>query len=137
LTVVASSLQSEALAKSDASSPLIYLLTPNQMLDNDYRLPSYIKPSDIPIIPGMDLGSLPPDLAAVLRRTGGEVDGNGELGIAEESYAVNPLRDTAKSKEADKGWVEIGEAVGMPENGMYPVLAIDCEMVGVGTTGSN
>ncbi|ODO08344.1 hypothetical protein L198_00069 [Cryptococcus wingfieldii CBS 7118] len=28
--------------------PMQYLVTPNQMIDNDYQLPAYIKPSDVP-----------------------------------------------------------------------------------------
>nr|XP_018265795.1 uncharacterized protein I303_02169 [Kwoniella dejecticola CBS 10117]OBR87953.1 hypothetical protein I303_02169 [Kwoniella dejecticola CBS 10117] len=48
----------EAATSSDIP-PFLYLLTPHQMIDNDYPLPSYISPSDNPIIPGLDLNTLP------------------------------------------------------------------------------
>nr|XP_019008804.1 uncharacterized protein I206_06488 [Kwoniella pini CBS 10737]OCF47585.1 hypothetical protein I206_06488 [Kwoniella pini CBS 10737] len=56
-----------AAATSSDVPPFLYLLTPHQMIDNDYPLPSYISPSDTPIIPGLDLSTLPESLSAALR----------------------------------------------------------------------
>lgn len=91
------------------SDPRQYLLTPNEMLDNDYPLPDYVKLGDEVYIPGEH-----------------EVDGmvvedKGEGGM----LALNPER-----KGQGEGWVETplsGEKV--PVDGNYRVLAIDCEMV--------
>ena len=122
-----------AAASSDNASPLIYLLTPNQMLDNDYRLPSYIAPSDTRNIPGLDRSKLPEELAEILDFRQGEP----ELGAQPESYEMTGKKSlvdaNGESKSDDDEWVETPEATAPPvggSNGLYPVMAIDCEMVG-------
>ena len=127
-----------ALAKSDASSPLIYLLTPNQMLDNDYNLPSYIPPSNHHHIPGLDPKSLPSDLAELL--SAHRVDGDFE--IAPDSYTItrqSMSMNGAASKRsgAEEEWVETPQAVDSPTGGSYPVLAMDCEMVSLSSLSSD
>ncbi|OCF37620.1 hypothetical protein I316_00747 [Kwoniella heveanensis BCC8398] len=65
------------LARADNTPPFLYLLSPHQMIDNDYALPS----------------------------------------------------SRGKGNRRDDPWVETPEAKGMPANGRYPILAMDCEMV--------
>ena len=120
-----------AVARSDSASPLIYLLTPNQMLDNDYRLPSYISPSDTRTIPGLDRKKIHADLATVLDHR----EGGGEIGAQPESYSM-PGRNGATGpdglpikKNDDDEWVETPRAESSPPGGLYPILAMDCEMV--------
>ena len=122
-----------AAASSDNASPLIYLLTPNQMLDNDYRLPSYIAPSDTRNIPGLDRSKLPEELAEILDFRQGE----SELGAQPESYEMAGKKSlvdaNGEAKSDDDEWVETSEATAPPaggSHGLYPVMAIDCEMVG-------
>ncbi|WVQ68933.1 uncharacterized protein L199_007142 [Kwoniella botswanensis] len=97
----------EAATSSDLP-PFLYLLTPHQMLDNDYPIPSYISPSDTPVIPGLDLSTLPP-------RGSTTSMSNGNV--------------RTKGNRRDDPWLEIPQADGPPEDGKWPVLAMDCEMV--------
>jgi RNA exonuclease 1 len=102
----------------------MYLLHPNQMLDNDYRLPSYIEPSSTPIIPGVDIASLPEALRDLLTR-------QRDVPEFTEEEAMNGNGGyPSKLTKGDDGWIETPEATGPPLDGVYPVLSIDCEMVG-------
>jgi RNA exonuclease 1 len=101
----------------------MFLLHPNQMLDNDYRLPSYIEASSTPTIPGVDIASLPEALRDLLTK---------ERDIPEftEEEAMNGNGAyPSKFTKGDDGWIETPEATGPPLDGVYPVLSIDCEMV--------
>lgn len=102
----------------------MYLLTPHQMIDNDYRLPSYIEPADTPVIPGVDLSTMPEALRALLTK---------ELTVPDmsEEEALNGNGGyPSKLTHGDGGWIETPEATGPPPDGEYRVLSIDCEMVG-------
>lgn len=106
----------------------MYLLTPNQMVDNDYRLPSYIDAAgsgDTPVIPGVDLDSLPEAIRNLLTRSRTE-----PIDFSEEE-AMNGRSSVYPSKltQGDDGWIETPEAIGPPPDGQYPLLSIDCEMV--------
>lgn len=106
----------------------MYLLTPNLMLDNDYRLPSYLEASDTPVIPGVDLATMPDAIRELLTR---------QRTVAEftEEEAMNGNRGyPSKLTTGDDGWVETPEATGPPPDGKYPVLSIDCEMVSVSSS---
>ena len=101
------------------------------MLDNDYRLPSYISPSDTRTIPGLDRKKIHADLATVLDHR----EGGGEIGAQPESYSM-PGRNGATGpdglpikKNDDDEWVETPRAESSPPGGLYPILAMDCEMV--------
>lgn len=101
------------------------------MIDNDYRLPSYIPPSDNRVIPGLDIDSLPPQIAASLKYT---VD-NGDFATTPENYSMGKSTngtngETSKQAAQNRGWVETPEARSPPANGVYEMLAMDCEMVG-------
>ncbi|WVF70114.1 hypothetical protein IAT40_004902 [Kwoniella sp. CBS 6097] len=121
------------LARADNTPPFLYLLSPHQMIDNDYALPSYISPSDTPVIPGLDLSSLPPSLAAALSGTGGPSDVHLDVGLGGTGTSMNGngsgSNSRGKGNRRDDPWVETPEAKGMPANGKYPILAMDCEMV--------
>lgn len=128
-----------AVAKAESATPLTYLLTPNQMLDNDYRLPSYISPSDTRIIPGLDRTQLRSELASLL-----DLRENGtEMGAMPDSYSMTKngaqgVLDGIK-KQDDTAWVETAESTKPPEgglDGLYPILALDCEMVRRAIVGS-
>ncbi|WVQ83395.1 hypothetical protein IAT38_005536 [Cryptococcus sp. DSM 104549] len=115
-----------ALAVSDTSPPFLYLLTPNQMLDNDYRLPSYLPHSDKVVVPGVDRSLLPDHILAALDP--GTADGE----LAEEAAMRGGGGENFKQGKGNKRpdeWVETPRATGPPKDGKYPVLAIDCEMV--------
>jgi hypothetical protein len=106
----------------------MYLLDPNRMLDNDYRLPSYIEASSTPIIPGVDIATLPEALRELLTK-------QRDVPEFTEEEAMNgnggyPSKFTA----GDDGWIETPEATGPPSDGVYPVLSIDCEMVSHSTS---
>jgi RNA exonuclease 1 len=101
------------------------------MLDNDYKLPSYIAPSDTRAIPGLDRNAIHAELATVLDHR----EGGGEIGAQPESYSM-PGRNGATGpdglpikKNDEDEWVETAQAEGSPEGGLYPILAMDCEMV--------
>jgi len=110
-------------------------MTPNQLLSNGYKIPSYVKASDEVYIPG----DLPEDLANLMnnsRRPGEaapqEVVSSGLTVPAPISRPVVVDEQGRRRKgniRGEEGWVETPKAVGQPPNGEYPVLAIDCEMV--------
>lgn len=91
--------------------PFELLLTPNQMIDNGYNLPSYIQAGDRIIIPG--------------RPT--PVNGTGNGAVAGPSKL--PSEDRVDPRPLKDGWVETPEAQGPPADGRWPVLSMDCEMV--------
>ena len=118
----------------NAASPLIYLLTPNQMLDCDYRLPSYITPSDKRQIPGIDMNRLSPQLELLLNQGAVNSDTT-DTQVVPDSYQMTHRSNGSTAdvgpdgRISDEGWVETPEAKGQPFGGVYPVLAMDCEMV--------
>jgi len=114
---------SQAVAQTDGFPPLMYLLHPNQMLDNDYRLPSYIEPSSTPIIPGVDIATLPEALRELLTNQRDVPE------FTEEEAMNGNGAYPSKFTPGDDGWIETPEATGPPADGVYPVLSIDCEMV--------
>lgn len=100
------------------------------MIDNDYRLPSYISPSDRPVIPGLRMDDLPEELAELLKAgpgAGGDVNGEGPIETATNASNFGSKR--VVSSHTEKGWLETPEAKEPPPEGKYPILAIDCEMV--------
>jgi RNA exonuclease 1 len=103
----------------------MYLLTPNLMLDNDYRLPSYIEASDTPVIPGVDLATMPEAIRELLTRQRIVPEFSEEEAMNGNGNGNYPSKLTA----GDDGWVETPEATEPPADGVYPVLSIDCEMV--------
>ncbi|WVR04385.1 hypothetical protein IAU60_001387 [Kwoniella sp. DSM 27419] len=115
------------IARSDNSPPFLYLLSSHQMIDNDYSLPSYVPMSDTPYIPGLDISSLPPSLAAALSGPSGAGDVHLDVGLGGSSTSMNGNR--GKRNRRDDPWVETAQAIGPPSDGRYPVLAMDCEMV--------
>ncbi len=93
------------------SDPRQYLLTPNEMLDNDYPLPDYVKLGDEVFIPG-------------------EREADGRAMIVEETRAGDLLTSNSERKGQGEGWVETPVSDEKPPvDGNYRVLAIDCEMV--------
>ena len=91
------------------------LLTPNQMVDNGYNLPSYIESGDKIVIPG---------------RPGG-VYGDGQGAVAGPSKLPSEDKVDPASRSLKEGWAETPEADGPPTDGKWPVLSMDCEMVGL------
>ena len=130
--------QSIAPAVPD-SSPLIYLLSSNQMIDNDYRLPSYVSSSDRLVIPEVHGAGPPDDLAVSPKRPAEEKNGTNMtepplLSSVARNGTVNGTHNRVVDRQkgnvmGHEGWVETPQANGPPEDGFYPVLAIDCEMV--------
>ncbi|WRT65068.1 uncharacterized protein IL334_002010 [Kwoniella shivajii] len=119
----------EAAASSD-TPPFLFLLTPHQMIDNDYPIPSYISPSDSPIIPGLDLSTLPPSLAAALSGPiGGPGDVHLDIGLGGSTTSMGNSSNGKKGNRREDAWVESPQAKGPPEDGKWPILAMDCEMV--------
>lgn len=113
---------------------MVYLLSPNQMIDNDYRLPTYISPSDHPSIPGVGTKDLPEKVAAVLGRPIGDVAADVEVPPSTSSMTSNGKANGEVDRQrgnlnGGEGWVETPRAEGPPPDGLYPVLAVDCEMV--------
>jgi RNA exonuclease 1 len=91
------------------------------MIENDYRLPSYISSGDRVVIPGLKENELPEEL----KKLGGAENDKGTDDLVEP-----PKVQTGKAvANGSGGWPETSEAIGRPEGGRYPVLAIDCEMV--------
>lgn len=109
-------------------SPLVYLCTPNQMVSNGYRLPSYVKRSGEIFIPG-EVSADTQKLLAQSRK---------KYEHGSEDTPVAPVRSVTLDDQGrprrgnlrgEEGWVETPMAQGPPPGGKYPVLAIDCEMV--------
>ena len=96
------------------------------MLDNDYRLPSYVDPdSEVRVIPGLDTSSLKPELAALLSHK----EDTSEMTAIPESYSMASKNGEGKVKAYDELWVETAKSSVAPVSGQYPILAMDCEMV--------
>lgn len=114
-------------ASVDSYSPLLYLLTPNQMIDNDYNIPSYLPHVDGRVIPGLDR-SMIPDKSNLFLSSLSEVE---NIKLRDESGRVIGMDSTRNTKgnTREGGWVETSPAQGPPKDGIYPILAIDCEMV--------
>jgi RNA exonuclease 1 len=114
------------------TSPLIYLLTPNQMLDNDYTLPTYLKHTDVITIPGLDKTQHPPDIVEPLGDDTGllisqAVAGSGKVGY--DIVDLVPRLEQQSDETRTASWMETPKAEAAPEHGVYPILALDCEMV--------
>ena len=101
----------EAGAGSSSFDPVLFLLTPNQMIENEYPIPSYFPLS----VEGFMKGS-PEDV-----QKGNEVF-LPWTGVEQEA-------EQAEKKELPTGWRETERAAEGPKDGRYPVLAVDCEMV--------
>ncbi|OXG10615.1 RNA exonuclease 1 [Cryptococcus neoformans Tu401-1] len=114
-------------AQIDSYSPLLYLLTPNQMIDNDYNIPSYLPHVDGRIVPGLDK-SMIPDKSNLFLSSLSEVE---NIKLRDESRSFTGMDSTRNTKgnTREGGWVETSPAQGPPKDGIYPILAIDCEMV--------
>ncbi|KAL7424365.1 hypothetical protein Q5752_000047 [Cryptotrichosporon argae] len=112
------------------STPLLYILTPNEMQDNGYRLPSFAHPSDRPYVPG----GIPSSLAAQLEATHrGDFDaGDVTTRTVAAPRGVVVVDEQGRRRRgnvrAEEGWVETKKAGGPAPDGRYPVLGIDCEM---------
>lgn len=102
-------------AKMDGKGALMYLLSPNQMVENDYRLPSYVPGGNKPFIPGLQNGH------------------DSLLNGSQGSVTVEEDPHEGVARAPDDGWVEVAAATGPPSGGRYPLLAMDCEMVLTGT----
>ena len=109
------------------------------MIDNDYRLPSYVSSSDKPSIPELN-GALPLDDPAVHPERSAEDTKRTDLTQSPLTSSVsgNVLVNMTNNGDVDRqkgnvrgheGWVETPQANGPPLDVFYPVLAIDCEMV--------
>lgn len=94
------------------------------MIDNDYRLPSYMTAGDGVFIPGLKKDEVPSEVKIL---AGQEVDGEAV------EIKVGGVVPVANARDG-KGWVETPAAKGKPADGKYPVLAMDCEMVGFSST---
>ncbi|CAK9784264.1 hypothetical protein CC85DRAFT_284909 [Cutaneotrichosporon oleaginosum] len=124
-----------SFVKGRDSTPLLYVLTPQQMATNGYRLPSYVTPSEHVFIPG----EVPARDAEILAKTResaemgvqGPLSGTVTVAASQTKYVeVNEAgQRTRGNVRADEGWVETPRAEGPPPGGEYPVRAIDCEMV--------
>lgn len=109
----------------DAGDPTVYLLTPDQMADNEYPIPDYIP------LPG-DGSGLSTDEVFIPGRKRAGAGAGGK--VAPSTQAVlDSFEKIKKSRVHGKGhgtgWRETPEAEKEPEDGKYKVLAIDCEMV--------
>jgi RNA exonuclease 1 len=123
------------MSQSKRSTPLLYILTPNELAANGYQLPSYVELGDGPFIPG----ELPEELVEVVK-SGRRANGAAPGEVVSTGVSVAPVsrpvevdqlgRRRRGNVRGAEGWVETPEAKGQPQNGVYPVLAIDCEMVG-------
>jgi RNA exonuclease 1 len=101
----------EAGEGSSSYDPVLFLLTPNQMIENEYPIPTYFPLS----VEGFMKGS-PEDV-----EKGNEVF-LPWTGVGQEAEQV-------EKKELPTGWRETERATEGPKDGRYPVLAVDCEMV--------
>lgn len=90
------------------------------MIDNDYRLPSYMSAGDSIVIPGLKKHEIP-----VAVKTLADGDGLDDMASGLKVGGAVPVADAKDGS----GWIETPEADGPPGVGRYPVLAMDCEMV--------
>lgn len=112
------------------STPALYLCTPNDMVANGYRLPSYVESSDDIFVPG----ELPPHVKASLASRPRTVDtqdisySGAALGGPRPVIVDEQGRRRRGNVRGEEGWVETPKAEGPPPTGEFPVLAMDCEM---------
>lgn len=104
------------------------------MLDNDYRLPTYLSASDHLSLPMLNGGTVPQDISALLDRAAGKGGVDLEVPPAQASLNANGKTNGEVDRQkgnvnGHEGWIETPKAAGPPADGQYPVLAIDCEMV--------
>lgn len=132
LAKIASATYAAASEESEAQIlPFMYLLTPGQMIDNDYKLPSYM-PSSADALEGIPLAEsatrdLPDEVQTVLRERGrAEMPLEEDIAGAEQRVGALPLNG---SDDSGDGWRETPKATAPPKDGRWPVLAMDCEMV--------
>ncbi|GFZ49104.1 hypothetical protein JCM24511_06854 [Saitozyma sp. JCM 24511] len=119
-----------ALAKADNAPPFLYLLSANQMIDNDYRVPSYVSPSDAAPIPEVVKRGLPAELLSLLACEETEAaETEGEIEGPPPSAALPNGDGKGTTKWKDEGWAETPQADQPPVDGQWKVLAVDCEMV--------
>jgi RNA exonuclease 1 len=96
------------------NDPRQYLLTPHEMLDNDYPIPDYVKLGDEVFIPGR---STPPPPAQSIEKDAAKMDWR-------TTWNLNPDK-----KGHGPGWVETPLAEPQQDGATWRVLAMDCEMV--------
>jgi RNA exonuclease 1 len=124
---------SDSFVKGRDSTPLLYVLTPDEMALNAYRLPSYVEAGAHVFIPG-DVPARDAEILAKARESGEVDESAGDVAVAARDRSkiveVNEAgQRTRGNVRADEGWVETPAAQGPPPGGDYPILAIDCEMV--------
>ncbi|BEI88426.1 uncharacterized protein CcaverHIS019_0111440 [Cutaneotrichosporon cavernicola] len=126
---------SSSFVKGRDSTPLLYVLTPDEMVANGYRLPSYVESSDRVFIPG-DVPARDAEILAKARESaemGAQGSSAGAVTLAASDRKVVELNEagqrTRGNVRADEGWVETPRAQGPPPSDEYLVRAIDCEMV--------
>jgi RNA exonuclease 1 len=101
------------------------------MIDNDYRVPSYVSPSDAAPIPEVVKRGLPAELLSLLACEETEAtEAEGEIEGPPPSAALPNGDGKGTAKWKDEGWVETPPADQPPVDGQWKVLAVDCEMVG-------
>jgi len=87
-----------------------------------------MKPGETPQIPG----EIPEDLEKLITasRKTESVRGKMEFSVPQASRSGSRGNGRERgNRRNDREWVETREAEGLPPNGIFPVLAIDCEMV--------
>lgn len=127
---------SASFVKGRDSTPLLYVLTPDEMAANGYRLPSYVAPSERVFVPG-DVPAHDADILAKARESA-EMGHQGPAAgavtvVANDRSRVVTVNEagqrTRGNVRGDEGWVETPRAQGPPPGDEYPIRAIDCEMV--------
>ena len=98
-------------AGSSSYDPVLFLLTPNQMIENEYPIPTYF----------------PLSVEEFMKGSPEDVEKGNEVFLP--WAGVKQDGEKAGKKELPAGWRETERAAEGPKDGKYPVLAVDCEMV--------
>jgi RNA exonuclease 1 len=99
------------LGEKDAFDPVLFLLTPNQMIENEYPIPSYF----------------PVTVEAFMKGDQGAMERGNQVFLPWQH--ADQASGQEKGSSLPEGWKETKRADKAPEDGKYPVLAVDCEMV--------
>jgi RNA exonuclease 1 len=97
---------------TQAYDPILFLLTPNQMIENEYPIPTYF----------------PSTVEAFMKGDPGDLNKGNEVFLPWNSSEKGEVARTANNG-LPQGWRETERAKEAPEGGKCPVLAVDCEMV--------